>query len=255
MISARISRKRINNILPQVMNNENLPTITIVPSQVKDGLYRLDINVSGVPSNMFGVAFHLKISGDGWRLMKYEGGDVFAADGATAATAVTGATAATSGKLFAIASEKTVNGEREILAGVVRTSPQNGAAKDGTLISFYVKGFGTELLNMKFTDTHMSVYEGGRRDLTGVVWRDKTISPARSVGSEQDLMQQPNRQSTQLQTNVIATNGGADPNSSPNDSLIQIYWFLFSVLAVMLVVYVVYCFYARWRRINIKKPK
>jgi hypothetical protein len=147
------------------MNNQN-PIVAVVPVALDNGLYRLDVIVSNAPADLFGAAFHLKISGGDWMLEKYESGSAFALG---------------EEKPLIIASPKIVNGVKEIIAGVSKTSQQRGKVVDGTLISFYVRNVGSGAVNLTFANTHLSVLDGGRRDVDGVVWRDGAIVSGRTA--------------------------------------------------------------------------
>lgn len=218
------------------MNNENLPKITVGTESVGD-LMRVDVNVSNVPSDLFGVAFHLKISGAEWNLARYEGGDAFALSKEAPLILVT---------------EKVIGEDKEIIFGAVKMAQDKSKVSDGALVSFYINtegatnnvGKGADTIDFSFSDTHLTVVDGGRRDVDAV-WEDGNFvfGAEADVGTDADVLGADVVGSTQLQTEVIAKTGGIG-----YDSLSQIYLFLGSAFVSFLVIYVVCCIFARRKR-------
>lgn len=128
------------------MINAN-PTFSVGSEVAQNGLFKITVNAQYVPANLFGVSFHLKVSGDSWSYKTVETGDVFAADPMVLAQQ--------SGDVL-----------------VVGVSLRRGdvlQARDGELVSFYVGGQ-SEIGQISFENSVASVFENGRKDLENVIW-------------------------------------------------------------------------------------
>jgi hypothetical protein len=100
-------------------------------------------------------------------------------------------------------------------------------------MTLYLKGARTDAVEFKFSDTHLSIWDGARRDLNNVIWNDNKLEFSRA-GAESV--------STQLQTNVM--NKENPPGTA---SIIQLYEFLLVVFVAILIGCLVYYFWVRWR--------
>lgn len=119
------------------------------------GAVKIDVLTENVPDDFFGVAFHLKINGGGWKLKGYHEGNVFGAD-----------------DLMVLVKEKKGDAH-EIVAGVsLKRVDAGGEAVngDGVLISFYVVPERDGEYSAVFENGIASVFDGGRKDIEDVQW-------------------------------------------------------------------------------------
>jgi hypothetical protein len=193
-------------------------TIKIALDAVQTGdLIKINLEASHLPKNFLGIAFHLKVEGADFTLEKYESGT---------------ATSALSQKPLMLASQK---GD-EIIFGLTKKAQDKTILGDGDLATFYIKTGNAAELNLKFSDTHLSVLSGGRKDLSDAVWEDEKV-----VLKEQESQQY----TTQLQANVAVNSDQINIGS-----LIQLYEFILVVLIVMLVACVGYYLFVRWKGLD-----
>jgi hypothetical protein len=250
----------------QNMSNENLPKVTIsaeavgahvsavsgVGSAVSEGavsesggnIYRVDVSVLNVPADLFGVAFHLKIRGAEWNLVRYEGGNAFALSKENP---------------LILASEKVIGEEKEIIFGAVKMAQDKSKVGDGALVSFYINvsgsqdavvGKGSNMIDFKFSDTHLTVVDGARRDVSAV-WEDGDFVLSGKVGAESESLSGGDLGGVaQFQASVIAKNDDVG-----FDSLPSIYLFLGVSFVILSVVYLVCCLFMRRRRVCAGVPE
>lgn len=189
-------------------------------------MVRIDVNILNAPEDLFGAAFHLKAGGAEWSLKKFETGNVFVSPGA-----------GTAGFEPLILAEERIgkNGEREIVFGVSLKRTDEVKARDGTLVSFYLRTEGEGSLEFDFTDARLSVLDESRRDIENAVFESKTVNTA-------DLgFAVPEIRASVLQT-------GREAFYYPEIG--QVYVVMVVCMLVILVSTVSYFFYMRWKRVK-----
>ena len=115
-----------------------------------DGLIKIDVRAENVPKDLFGVSFYLRIEGGGWKLKRFESGNVF--EGADPMVLV-----------------KEKDGDF-IVAGMSLRLMDEVRVTDGVLLSFFVEPKENGNYVTSFENGVASVFDGGRKDLDNVVW-------------------------------------------------------------------------------------
>lgn len=149
----------INNIF--FMNAQD-PTVSLHAYPFGAEIVKVDVQIKDVPADLFGAAFHLVLEGvddAGWSLHKYELGNVFALP---------------EGEIMALVSTRN-KPKNELVAGISLKRDAVIEAKDGTLLSFYVRVEHANSIALRFEDAVLSVLEEQRVDLPNVTWQEARI--------------------------------------------------------------------------------
>ena len=247
---------------------ENIISIKFELTRIDPGLIRADVIVKNAPTDTFGAAFDLLISGGDWSLKSYEAGELFrisgtpplmlavekGAVGGSGAVAVTGAAAGGKAVVF-----KAV-GSHRIVTGLSLKRGVNLESGDGTLISFYINASEASSLKFGFANNILSALREGKRvDLKDAVWtgsemKGEPVSLNGSInngsgslsvqgGSQVAGLQLAGSGGTQVaETTLVQTSlfGSLDSDSLGllwwEDPVFQVYLFLGIALAVMFLV-------------------
>jgi hypothetical protein len=136
--------------------------IYVLKNQVQNGQQRFDLQGKNLPENLLGMAADLQFSGDlkNWQFDHWEWGDVLTGKGINP---------------ILLVKPDWPNGK--LILGLTQKADQLKAVADGRLMSMYFKGKG-QLDFQGFSRQILSIYDGKRVDLPGIVWKDSQMLPA-----------------------------------------------------------------------------
>lgn len=208
------------------MNTQN-PTVSLHAYPFGAGMVKVDVQVHDVPTDLFGAAFHLVLDGvdvGEWSLYKYEIGNVFeAADG----------------EVMTLVSQRN-EPKNELVAGVSLKRDKVIEAKEGTLISFYIKVEDASKVSLSFENAVLSVLKEQRVNLENVVWQEAAID-LKAVAE--------NSSSGKAQASVLAGIDSEQAGIDSADALWSVYGVLMAALILMLLFFVGFYFRKRRRKI------
>jgi hypothetical protein len=141
---------RLNN-MSEIQDN---PTMSLRAQSSDDGLIRIDIIARKVPENLFGASFHLVSKDTVFQLERYERGNVFAVE-----------------PLLLVREKETE--DYRIIVGTSLKRDDILQAKDGVLLSLFVKPLAKGSYSVSFENALLSTFNNGRQDMTNVEWNNQ----------------------------------------------------------------------------------
>lgn len=184
--------------------------ILLEKNQISPDLTRVILHINAPPSDLFGLAFHLKITGSDWSLLRYQLGGAFNKSVLP---------------LVLVNQEKTSD---ELVFGLSFKDGDKPELVSGELVSFDLKTADPAKLRFEFNNTVVSANNQNRVDLGNVKW---------SVQAEQTGFETSTQAGLQsLQTNLFDNKS----SSFSLDSLAGVYTVLTFGFIILLIGFLAY---------------
>jgi len=219
----------VSSFVTFYLSNLSIMTLVSVDSSLtSNNLVRVDVNVIDVPVNMFGVSFHLNVDGD-WSLKNYEVGESF--EGVD--------------PLFMVGKK-----DNSLITGISLKRGDSFVVQDGTLVTYYLQVPDSVELSFGFKNTVLSVFDGMRKDISGVKWIGSENSfnfndeVTVLTGEHLDIEIGPStlESGVYVADNVFADVGGG-ARSISESSLYNIYYVLFVALLILIFSVLIFWFF------------